>query len=143
MKSSPLKHGLVGHHVVLPMELIAEFPLNPVFYPWLAAPFISHKRCGKGIPQFSELIDQTSSNSERAGKGYTFYQKGRLELGKGVQASAIKSFSQIFNMQSNDDNLLAHALLLRAYVNGLLGNQDSALAAYRAMLALPNVEDIH
>lgn len=124
-------------------QLIAEFPSNPVFYAWLAAPSMTQKRWDEGIQQFSDLIDQTSSSSERAGQGYALYQKGRLELEKGDQASAIKSFSRILDLQSNDDNLLARTFLLRAYANDLLRNRDSALADYRATLGLPNVEDTH
>jgi len=124
-------------------QLIAEFPSNPVFYAWLAAPFINQKRWVEGIQQFSELIDQSSSNSERAGLGYAFYQKGRLELEKGDYETALKSFNWILESQSKDENLLARTLLLRAYANDLLGNRDSALADYRATLSLPNVEDTH
>jgi tetratricopeptide (TPR) repeat protein len=124
-------------------QLIAEFPSNPVFYAWLAAPFINQKRWGEGIQQFSELIDPTHSNGGRAGQGYAFYQMGRLELEKGDYESAIKSFTRILEMHSEDENLLARTHLLRAYANDLLGNRDSALADYRATLGLPNVEDTH
>ena len=132
-----------GEYQKILRQLIAEFPSNPVFYAWLAAPFINQKRWGEGIQQFSELIDQANSNGGRTGQGYAFYQKGRLELEKGDHESAIKSFSRILEMHSNDENLLARTFLLRAYANDLLGNRDSALADYRATLGLPNVEDTH
>ena len=124
-------------------QLIAEFPSNPVFYGWLAAPFITQKRWGEGIQQFSELIGPAHSNSGRAGQVYAFYQMGRLELGKRDYESAIKSFTWILEMNSKDENLLARTLLLRAYAYDLLGNRDSALADYHAILGLPNVEDTH
>ena len=127
----------------LSRQLIDEFPSNPVFYAWLAAPFLAQKKWDEGIQQFSELINQNHSNGWRAGRGHAFYQKGRLELEKGDKESAIKSLSWVLEMHSSDENLLARTFLLRAYAYDLLGNRDSALADYRATLGLPNVEDTH
>jgi tetratricopeptide (TPR) repeat protein len=124
-------------------QLIAEFPSNPVFYAWLAAPFITQKRWGDGIHQFSELIEQANSSGLQAGQGYAYYQKGRLELEKGDHENAIQSFSRILETHSRDENLLARTFLLRALAYDLMGNRDMALADYRATLDLPNVEDTH
>ena len=127
----------------LTKELIKQFPLNPVFYSWLAAPFVTQRRWDVGIQQFSELINNDNANGWKAGLAYAFHQKGRLELEKRDLETAIKSFNQVLNKHSKNENLLARTYLLRAYAHDLLGQRNSALTDYQATLNLPNVEDTH
>jgi tetratricopeptide (TPR) repeat protein len=124
-------------------ELIKQFPSNPVFYMWLAAPFVTQKRWDGGIKQFSELINNDTANGSKANLAYVFHQKGRLELEKRDLEMAIQSFNQVLTRQSKNENLLARTYLLRGYAYDLLGQRNLALADYQATVNLPNVEDTH
>ncbi|MFN8006623.1 MAG: hypothetical protein U0V70_06330 [Terriglobia bacterium] len=127
----------------LACALIAQYPANPVLYFWLATAFISQKHWDEGIHQFEAMIGQYRGDEWQSGLGYGLYQKGRLEFEKGDTEAVLQSLNRLLKFDFKDQNLMARALLLRAFANDLLKKRDSALADYRATLALPNVEETH
>jgi tetratricopeptide (TPR) repeat protein len=127
----------------LAKELINQFPSNPVFYMWLATSFVTQKKWDLGIQQFSELINNHAVNGSKISSAYVFHQKGRLEFEKRDLVAAIKSFGQVLDINSRNENLLARTYLLRGYAYDLSGQRNLALTDYKATLNLPNVEDTH
>jgi hypothetical protein len=126
------------------INLVNQYPANPVFYLKLADFFIDQKNLDEGIQFFSELV---KSGSNQAGlkifKEYASYEKGRLELEKKALDKAFFSLTQVINAKPENKNLLAQAHLLRAFALDLKGQREAAKADYQTLLSLPNFEDSH
>jgi hypothetical protein len=126
------------------ISLLEQYPGNYAFTMWLTSVFLRQKEIKEGIDFYSRLLEQDKKTPmNRISRGYVYFEKGRLEADFRRPDDAIASFNQAIQLAGQENALLAVAHLWRGYAADLKGNRDGALADYRAVLNLPNVDETH
>jgi hypothetical protein len=127
----------------LTLELIEEFPTNPVFVMWLADFYVRQGKRDDGDQQLTLLLDKgkTASRSKLS-LAQIHYERGRLLLEKKSGDDAVASLTHVVEADlPADDPLLAKARLLRGCAWDLRGQREQAVADYEAVLQLRDTDD--
>jgi hypothetical protein len=125
-------------------ELIEQYPSNPVFISWLADFYVRERKMDEGIRFLTTLLNRPNSDARGSlATAQTTFEKGRLELEKGVLDDCISSFNRVLDMKLQDAPLLSRVHLLRAFAWDLMGKRQSAVADYQAVLELTDIENSH
>jgi hypothetical protein len=124
--------------------LIEQYPGNPVFISWLADLYMREQKLDEGIRFLTTLLNRPNSVARGSlATAQTIYEKGRLELEKGVLDDCIASFNQVLDMKLQDPPLLSRVHLLRAFAFDLKGQRETAVAEYQTVLGLMDIEGSH
>ncbi len=125
-------------------ELIEQYPSNPVFISWLADSYVREQKLDEGIRFLTALLNRPSGHERGSlATAQATYEKGRLELEKGVLDDCMSSFNQVLDMKLEDVPLLSRVHLLRAFAWDLKGQRQSAVADYQTVLGLMDIENSH
>jgi hypothetical protein len=125
-------------------ELIEQYPSNPVFISWLADSYVRERKLDEGIRFLTALLNRPKSIARGSlATAQTIYEKGRLELEKGVLDDCMSSFNQVLDMKLQDPPLLSRVHLLRAFAFDLKGQRETAVAEYQTVLGLMDIEGSH
>ena len=125
-------------------ELIEQYPSNPVFISWLADSYVRERKLDEGIRFLTALLNRPSGHERGSlATAQATYEKGRLELEKGVLDDCMSSFNQVLDMKLQDAPLLSRVHLLRAFAWDLKGQREAAVADYQTVLGLMDIENSH
>ena len=125
-------------------ELIEQYPSNPVFISWLADSYVRERKLDEGIRFLTALLNRPNSRARGSlATAQATYEKGRLELEKGVLDDCMSSFNQVLDMKLQDAPLLSRVHLLRAFAWDLKGQREAAVADYQTVLGLMDIENSH
>ena len=127
----------------LTLELIEQFPTNPVFVMWLADFHIRQKRLDEGNQKLTLLLDKANvASRSKLSLAQIHFEKGRVLLEKQSTDDAAASFTRVIDGDLPEgDPLIAKARLLRGCAWDLKGSREQALADYYAVLLLRDTDD--
>jgi tetratricopeptide (TPR) repeat protein len=125
------------------LELMDEFPTNPVFVTWMADLYSQRAKLDEGIRFLSERASKLKDSSSLSPliTSQIHFEIGRLQLRKGAFDDSITSFNKVMSQEINDAPLRTKSLLFRGFSQDLKKQRQLAVSDYRKVLDMTDVDD--